>query len=443
MDRRNTEAFLYAGMDSNSQSSGFQPPPPGVGPIGPRSYAPPFPMQPRGPPGVGPMGPQCYVPPLPMQPRWPPGVGPMGPQSYAPPFPMQQGQTTLGSQQFCSVGHGISSHNVGMPSSQGQPLQFSQPMQQLPSRLGHPNIPQTQQFALHLNQHMPGLGGPGAPFSSSYSGSFSSSHTQPNAPNVSSQFRPLSEMHAYGASHVTPVQVTGQQPSVTASTVPQPNAPNVSSQFRPLSEMHACSASHVTPVQVTGQQPSVTASTVPQPNAPNVSSQFRPLSKMHACSASHVTPVQVTGQQLSVTASTVPQPNALNVSSQFRPLSEMHACSASHVTPVQVTGQQPSVTASTVPVTGQQPSVTASTVQITHTMQVSLIKAEDIIGIAGANVSYVHRTSGANLTVSETEGIPEEMTVKIKGTYSEVLKARRLIQECLSAGAKSMRRGGV
>ncbi|XP_059666496.1 uncharacterized protein LOC132312233 isoform X3 [Cornus florida] len=408
MDRRNTEAFLYAGMDSNSQSSGFQPPPPGVGPIGPRSYAPPFPMQPRGPPGVGPMGPQCYVPPLPMQPRWPPGVGPMGPQSYAPPFPMQQGQTTLGSQQFCSVGHGISSHNVGMPSSQGQPLQFSQPMQQLPSRLGHPNIPQTQQFALHLNQHMPGLGGPGAPFSSSYSGSFSSSHTfasssfgqQPNAPNVSSQFRPLSEMHAYGASHVTPVQVTGQQPSVTASTVPQPNAPNVSSQFRPLSEMHACSASHVTPVQVTGQQPSVTASTVPQPNA-------------------------------------------LNVSSQFRPLSEMHACSASHVTPVQVTGQQPSVTASTVPVTGQQPSVTASTVQITHTMQVSLIKAEDIIGIAGANVSYVHRTSGANLTVSETEGIPEEMTVKIKGTYSEVLKARRLIQECLSAGAKSMRRGGV
>ncbi|XP_059664938.1 uncharacterized protein LOC132311180 isoform X3 [Cornus florida] len=251
----------------------------GVGTMGPQSSAPPFPMQPPGLSGVGTMGPQSFAPPFPMPPPRPPGVGTMDPQSSAPPFPMQvilaeQGHATLGSQLFCSFWHGRSLPNVGMPFSLDQPLLFSQPMQQLPPRLGQPNIRQTQQT---------GLGGPGAPFSS-YSGSFSSSHT-----SASSSF--------------------GQQ-------------------------------TNVTPVQVTGQQPSVTAATVP----------------------------------------------------------------------------------------------------ITQSIQVSLLEAADVIGVGGANVAYIHQTSGANLIVSETEGVPEQMTIEMEGTSSEVDNAERLIQEFIKNGTSSKHR---
>ncbi|MCD7459754.1 hypothetical protein HAX54_041864 [Datura stramonium] len=71
--------------------------------------------------------------------------------------------------------------------------------------------------------------------------------------------------------------------------------------------------------------------------------------------------------------------------------------------------------------------------QMTKVMQVPLSYAEDIIGIGGANIAYIRRTSGAILTVQESRGLPEEITIEIKGTSSEVQTAEQLIQEFISS----------
>ncbi|CAL5333415.1 unnamed protein product [Camellia sinensis] len=66
--------------------------------------------------------------------------------------------------------------------------------------------------------------------------------------------------------------------------------------------------------------------------------------------------------------------------------------------------------------------------QIAQTMQIPLSYAEDIIGIGGANIAYIRRSSGAVLTVQESRGLPDEITVEIKGTSSQVQTAQQLIQ---------------
>ncbi|KAL0337122.1 UNVERIFIED_CONTAM: RNA-binding KH domain-containing protein PEPPER [Sesamum calycinum] len=66
--------------------------------------------------------------------------------------------------------------------------------------------------------------------------------------------------------------------------------------------------------------------------------------------------------------------------------------------------------------------------QIAQTMQIPLAYAEDIIGVQGTNIDYIRRTSGAILTVQESRGLPEEITVEIKGTSSQVQAAQQLIQ---------------
>ncbi|RVX07647.1 RNA-binding KH domain-containing protein PEPPER [Vitis vinifera] len=67
--------------------------------------------------------------------------------------------------------------------------------------------------------------------------------------------------------------------------------------------------------------------------------------------------------------------------------------------------------------------------QIAQTMQIPLSYAEDIIGIGGANIAYIRRTSGAILTVQESRGLPDEITVEIKGTSSQI-SACFAIHEC-------------
>ncbi|KAK6147416.1 hypothetical protein DH2020_018328 [Rehmannia glutinosa] len=57
--------------------------------------------------------------------------------------------------------------------------------------------------------------------------------------------------------------------------------------------------------------------------------------------------------------------------------------------------------------------------QVAQTMQIPLAYAEDIIGVQGANIDYIRRSSGAILTVQESRGLPEEITVEIKGTSSQ------------------------
>ncbi|KAF5804828.1 putative K domain-containing protein [Helianthus annuus] len=70
--------------------------------------------------------------------------------------------------------------------------------------------------------------------------------------------------------------------------------------------------------------------------------------------------------------------------------------------------------------------------QIAQTMQIPLVYAEDIIGVGGTNIAYIRRTSGAILTVQESRGLPDEITVEIKGTASQVQTAQQLIQECVN-----------
>ncbi|XXG75645.1 hypothetical protein AAC387_Pa08g0173 [Persea americana] len=70
--------------------------------------------------------------------------------------------------------------------------------------------------------------------------------------------------------------------------------------------------------------------------------------------------------------------------------------------------------------------------QVTQTMQIPLSYAEDIIGVGGVNIGYIRRTSGATLTVQESRGLPDEITVEIKGTSSQVQTAQRLIQEFIA-----------
>jgi poly(rC)-binding protein 3/4 len=69
-----------------------------------------------------------------------------------------------------------------------------------------------------------------------------------------------------------------------------------------------------------------------------------------------------------------------------------------------------------------------TSVQITQTMQIPLTYAEDIIGVGGGNISYIRATSGAVVTVQESRGTADEITVEIKGTSSQVQAAQQLVQ---------------
>ncbi|KAJ4848433.1 hypothetical protein Tsubulata_025876 [Turnera subulata] len=70
--------------------------------------------------------------------------------------------------------------------------------------------------------------------------------------------------------------------------------------------------------------------------------------------------------------------------------------------------------------------------QMSQTMQVPLSYAEDIIGVGGSNIAYIRRTSGAILTIQESRGLADEITIEIKGTATQVQLAQRLIQEFIT-----------
>ncbi|ONK56532.1 uncharacterized protein A4U43_C10F9770 [Asparagus officinalis] len=79
--------------------------------------------------------------------------------------------------------------------------------------------------------------------------------------------------------------------------------------------------------------------------------------------------------------------------------------------------------------TGLGRSAAALVTQVAQTMQIPISYAEDIIGIGGANIAYIRRTSGAVLTAQESGGLHDEITVEIKGSSSQVQAAQQLIQE--------------
>ncbi|XP_050215315.1 pre-mRNA-processing protein 40A isoform X2 [Mercurialis annua] len=154
---------------------------------------------------------------------------------FRPVAPAQQGQQfmSMSHQQFRPVAHGMPS-NVGMPipAGQGQAMQFSQPMQQMPPWANHPGhlAPSSQSVPLpyaHPNRPPPQLQQNVPPFAPSSFGQL-----QPNA-IPSSQFQPSPQMHAHlfptgaqpwlpsgttGITVATSIHPTGQQVSVSSSS---------------------------------------------------------------------------------------------------------------------------------------------------------------------------------------------------------------------------------
>ena len=63
-----------------------------------------------------------------------------------------------------------------------------------------------------------------------------------------------------------------------------------------------------------------------------------------------------------------------------------------------------------------------------QTVQIPLVYADAVIGISGANISYICHASGATIAIQETRGVPGEMTGEINGSASQVQTAQQLIQ---------------
>ncbi|XP_022753428.1 RNA-binding KH domain-containing protein PEPPER isoform X2 [Durio zibethinus] len=77
-------------------------------------------------------------------------------------------------------------------------------------------------------------------------------------------------------------------------------------------------------------------------------------------------------------------------------------------------------------------SIVPIVTQIAQTMQIPFSYAEDIIGIRGANIAHIRRSSGAIITMQESRGLSDEITVEIKGTSSQVQLAQQLIEEFMN-----------
>ncbi|KAK4383454.1 Flowering locus K homology domain [Sesamum angolense] len=75
--------------------------------------------------------------------------------------------------------------------------------------------------------------------------------------------------------------------------------------------------------------------------------------------------------------------------------------------------------------------------KVTQNMQIPLSYADAVIGVNGANISYIRRASGATIAIQETRGVPGEMTVEINGSAAQVQAAQQLIQNSIADAVTS------
>jgi poly(rC)-binding protein 2/3/4 len=104
-----------------------------------------------------------------------------------------------------------------------------------------------------------------------------------------------------------------------------------------------------------------------------------------------------------------------------------------HTTSAPAYGRDASMGVHTTSAPSQQSVVT----KVTQTMQIPLLYADAVIGISGANISYIRRASGASIAIQETRGVPGEMTVEINGSASQVQTAQQLIQNSMAEAASN------
>ncbi|KAJ9564918.1 hypothetical protein OSB04_000884 [Centaurea solstitialis] len=84
--------------------------------------------------------------------------------------------------------------------------------------------------------------------------------------------------------------------------------------------------------------------------------------------------------------------------------------------------------------TSMQPQQSIVT-KVSQNMQVPLTYADAVIGTSGTNISYIRRASGATIAIQESRGNPDEMTVEINGSASQVQTAQQLIQNFIADAA--------
>ncbi|KAK4418360.1 Flowering locus K homology domain [Sesamum alatum] len=75
--------------------------------------------------------------------------------------------------------------------------------------------------------------------------------------------------------------------------------------------------------------------------------------------------------------------------------------------------------------------------KVTQNIQIPLSYADAVIGVNGANISYIRRASGATIAIQETRGVPGEMTVEINGSAAQVQAAQQLIQNSIGDAVTS------
>ncbi|KAI3682664.1 hypothetical protein L1987_82811 [Smallanthus sonchifolius] len=95
-------------------------------------------------------------------------------------------------------------------------------------------------------------------------------------------------------------------------------------------------------------------------------------------------------------------------------------------------GRAPSTGTPHTPSVQSQQSTVA---KVSQNMQIPLSYADAVIGTAGTNISYIRRASGATIAIQETRGVPDEMTVEINGSASQVQTAQQLIQNFVAEAA--------
>jgi poly(rC)-binding protein 2/3/4 len=120
-----------------------------------------------------------------------------------------------------------------------------------------------------------------------------------------------------------------------------------------------------------------------------------------------------------------------DLSHHSQPQQQSHDLGNQHHHGVSLYGRDPTLGGAIAP-----PPPAPVITQVTQHMQIPLSYADAIIGSAGANISYMRRTSGATITIQETRSVPGEMTVEIHGSASQVQTAQQLIQNFM-AGASS------
>ncbi|KAG0627131.1 hypothetical protein M758_2G176200 [Ceratodon purpureus] len=114
---------------------------------------------------------------------------------------------------------------------------------------------------------------------------------------------------------------------------------------------------------------------------------------------------------------------ASDLSHHSQPQQQSHDLGNQHHHGVSLYGRDPTLGGAIAP-----PPPAPVITQVTQHMQIPLSYADAIIGSAGANISYMRRTSGATITIQETRSVPGEMTVEIHGSASQVQTAQQLIQ---------------